>query len=169
MPDELAVARTIQDSLFEISRGIREGGQEVQAMAFMLVPNGEAFSVIPFPVYQYARTKAEAADLIQQVAQKTGARFVIHTTEAWMAGSTDGQTQAAAHSLVMMGGTLEDLPGRLEILLSFMDGPGIRRNLLAVINDGVLGETQDSENTKPAEVPTLFGNLSGQAPEGFAP
>jgi hypothetical protein len=164
MTDELAYVRGIQDDLFGISRSIREGGDEVVPMAFLLVPDGDKFAVHALPIYAHANTKDEAAALIQSQAVLRGARYVIHTNEAWVSGATDAAGQALAVSFLMAGGTLEDLPGRREVLMSNLMGPGVRRMLTCYINeDGTLGETFDADQAEDP-FPTRFGNLAPEAP-----
>lgn len=160
MINELAYVRGIHDDLFGISRGIREKGDEVAPMAFLLVPDGDKFAIHALPVYLHANTKDEVAALIRSQAAFRGARYVIHTSEAWVAGGMDPTSQATAAALMMAGGSLEDLPGRKEILMSNLHGPGIRRSLTCFINeDGTLGETSDSDMPDPP-FPTRFGDLA---------
>lgn len=164
MPNELDIVRSIHDNLFAISRGIREGGEEVAPMAFLLVPAGDQFTVQALPIYQFVETKDEAADLIRSQAKARGARYVIHTNEAWVAADNSPTAQATAASLMMSGGSLEDLPGRKEIIMSNLLGPGIRRMITCVIHDdGTLGETQAADQPDPP-FPTRFGNLAPEAP-----
>lgn len=157
-------AKIIQDELFDVSQNILRGGSEVAPMAFLLVPKGEELVVHALPIYNFVDTKDEAAALIRREAAVRGARYVIHTSEGYIAGSDSGRDQAAAASILMSGGTLRDLPDHREVLVSNLDGPGVNRLLMCVIQeDGTLGETREVE-TDPAEAAgTRFGNLSGQA------
>lgn len=157
-------ARTIHDHFFQVSRQIRESGEEVLPMAFLLVPEGDQLGIIQIPVGLVAPDKDQAAALLRAAAQAHGARYVVHTAEGWYFEGDENQMRNAT-SVLLAGGALEHFPGRVEMLLSTMDGPSIVRILRCAIHeDGTLGPT-DIQETDGKDAAGRFVNLSGHQDE----
>jgi hypothetical protein len=129
----------LQNTLFDFARGIREGGQEVAPIAFLVVPNAL------IQVHLMAMPKDQWRAAILDGISQTRARAVILHTEGWVVG---GAQAPAALAAKMAGlGSLKDFPGRLEILQSAMETvDGSTRTLIASISsEGKLGATEVHE------------------------
>lgn len=124
---------TIQDGLFDIARSFRDEGQEVAPIAFFLTERGIVQLLLRFPKDQWRGA-------IIALLQKTGADVVIVHTEAWTVTGRDAPTAMAAKMAGLE--SLEDFPGRTEILHSLMEcRDGSSRTLVADLVDGKLGPT----------------------------
>lgn len=149
---------TIQDELFDIARSFRSEGQEVAPIAFCLTDRGIVHLLLRFPKDQWRSA-------IVALLQRTGADAVIVHTEAWVVAGRDAPTAIAAK---MAGfGSLEDFPGRTEILHSLMEcRDGSCRTLVADLVDGKIGPTTVSTYTPQGGEMVGFFNesSSGQAP-----
>lgn len=149
---------TIQDGLFDIARSFRDEGQEVAPIAFFLTSRGIVQLLLRFPKDQWRGA-------IVALLQKTGADAVIVHTEAWVVAGRDAPTAMAAKMAGLE--SLEDFPGRTEILHSLMEcKDGSFRTLVADLVDGKLGPTTVSTYTPQwGEMVGFFKeSSSGQAP-----
>lgn len=130
-----------QDAIFEISRSIRESGEEVLPMAFVL--SGD--NVIQMPLHIPKNLWRPA---ILALIEKTQASAVILTVEAWaVLGKKIGE--AVASKLAGLE-SLEDFPGRVEVLQCQMEcSDGSHRTLRANLSpEGKLGNTQVETDTR---------------------
>lgn len=154
-------ALKIAHGLFEQSRAIREGGQEVAPVAFFMVPAGDQLGIHSVGMTG-CPDKDTAAAFMRQHARQVGARYVMHVVEAWAVESGDPATHAAAMSHVLSGGTLADFPGVCEQVYATVDGPDLNYMLRALIReDGSLGPTEGHD---APGIKGRFTNLSGQVP-----
>jgi hypothetical protein len=140
--------KEVQDGLFEIAREIRSE-QEVAPIAFLLVVGG----IVQVPLFQIP--KDQWRDAIVQGIRQTRARAVIVHTEAYV---VEGPQAATAVAAKMAGlPSLQDFPGRREILQSNMELPdGTYRTLTATIEDGKLGPTEATDIPKDAKIEGQF-------------
>lgn len=154
----LALAEDIQDGLFEVARGIREGGEEVAPQGFVLVADdgGAGMGIIQVPLMPLqTRPRMEAA--LDALAQKVGAYAVIIVIEAWsVAGDADEDNMKAAMAWTNSGHSLEDFPDSVELITSTMRGAGVQRLLYCEIcGDGSLTETAERDYAHMANMAML--------------
>lgn len=162
--DYHAEARKMQDHFFETSRVIRaEGGEEVAPIGFVVkmdVPPVVAMvPLAPLP------DKDAWAFVLKLAAKQMAADYVLLNCEAWILSNERVGNRAVAEGVAanMAGVSLEDVPGRVEVLMSQMDGRGIKRMLTAeIFEDGTLGETKIVEaSADEYEDMGRLANLSG--------
>lgn len=146
---------TLQDGLFDIARSIREEGQEVAPIAFLISPDGVLVQVLLFTM-----PKDKWRPTILDGIKKTRALAVIVHTEAWVVGGADAPAALAAKLAGLP--SLEVFPGRSEVLQSMLEcKDGTTRTLTAGISDGGLGKTQVSDRRAVGgEMVGFFGTSS---------
>ena len=150
----------LQDGLFEIARAIREVGEEVAPIAFLILPGG---GLVQIHLFTMPKDKWRAT--ILDGVRKTRATAIVVHTEAWVVGGKDAPAALAAKMAGL--GSLEDFPGRVEILQSAMEcRDGTSRTLLADLEDGKLGLTRVSTlQAVGGEMVGFFGApSSGRSP-----
>ena len=128
----------IADQNIQTARGIKEGGNEIAPVYFIITEEGGNIEALAF---------------LQPEA-------VMHIHEAWTVISHGGNHDEtiAAQVWVSAGNRLADYPGAGEAIMGNIDGRGINRLYIIPIKDGKLGETDVQDNVVAGGRMT---NLSG--------
>lgn len=158
--------KKMADSLFERARSIREGGDEVSPTIFLFVntPKETEEPTLLIVSDATSRSKDEHRLAIESMVRQTGAVYVARVDEAWsVRPNGDKDEEVASQAWIKSGRSLENYPGRIEVVHLVIDGPGFSRMYnCTILGERTLGPTEivDSGN-----VTGRFTNLSGRLGE----
>lgn len=154
------------DALFEQARSIREGGEQICPTIFLFVntprPSAEPDLLIVSDVS--SRSKEEHRLAIKNMVRGTGAVYVARVDEAWsIRPNGDKDEETASQAWIASGRSLENYPGRVEVIHFTVDGPGLSRMYhCMILGNGKLGPTEVVDS---GDVAGIFTNLSGRLGE----
>ena len=163
--------REVTDDLFEKARAIKIGGDNVRPMLFFFLA-GPGKGKPQLVVYQdQYEDKDEHRAHIDTLCAKLHPQFVARVGEAYSLSGKDVAPENARDELVaaqawmQAGKSLEDFPGRREVIHMSVDGAGFSLQYLAeILPTGGLAPTE-VEDCKGLNAEGRFVNLSGRLGE----